>query len=288
VIVPFGDWEIDLRPVRDSKGMFEHLRADGGFCITHIASAMCRTKPIVSTQDVTELLDSLLALFSFARGSWSCAFLPIAFSSKGTPIWEDWSLRYVDIWRGSSLSWFPPRHPEALGLVSPGLYKRLVDPIWKEPIEVALHLYVESNSHTLSESSLILGQAALEVLAWTYFVEDKKQYSISKFNDVPAAEKIRNLLSEASVPLAIPKRLSALARVAALESWTDGPSATTELRNSLVHPRRLSKFLRSPSHARLQAWQLTLWYLERTLLWIFGYSGFYSSRVHNFSERRVR
>ena len=37
--------------------------------------------------------------------------------------------------------------------------------------------------------------------------------------------------------------------------------------------------------ATLQAWQLTLWYLERALLWLLNYSGYYSNRLRRLSEQ---
>lgn len=49
---------------------------------------------------------------------------------------------------------------------------------------MAIHLYMESNIHGLTnQSSLILGQAALELLSWTYFVEDQKQFSAKYFDE---------------------------------------------------------------------------------------------------------
>ncbi len=278
-----GDWQIDLAPSGDTTAIYNQLRADGGFCITHMGSAQRGMGPPASAQEVYRLLDELHLLFSLARGSWACPFLPVAFSRSGARIWEEWALRNVDTWKGH-FSWFPVYHPDALVSVATGLHSRWSDPIWTQPLEVAIHLYMESNSRGLAqESSLILGQAALELLSWTYFVVEN-QCPASQFNGLPAVERIRKLLDKASIPMAIPRHLGSLA---ASGSWADGPDAITFVRNAVVHPRRLPRLMTKPSRARMQAWQLTLWYLERAFLWLLDYSGYYGNRLRRYEEEII-
>jgi hypothetical protein len=276
-----GDWQINLAASGNTRAIYDQLRADRGYCITHAGSARRTKLPPASAREVYRLLDELHLLFSLASGSWSCPFLPVSFSRTGAQIWEEWALRNVDTWKGH-FSWFPPTHPDALTSVAAGLHSRWSNPIWTEPIEIAIHLYMETNTHGVAqESSLILGQAALELLSWTYFVVERNLYSPSYFNwKVPAEERVRKLLKKAKIPTAIPKHLGSLAA----GSWSDGPQAITALRNALVHPPKLGGLLATSSRARLQAWQLTLWYLERSFLWLFGYSGHYCNRLRGYSD----
>lgn len=276
-----GDWQISMAD--STPAIYDQLRADGGFCITNVGLAQRGGSP-ASAREVYRLLDELALLFSLARGSWACPFLPVSFCRTGARIWEEWALRNVDTWKGH-FSWFPPFHPDALASVATGLHSRWSNPIWTEPLEVAIHLYVESNSGGLArESSLILGQTALELLSWTYFVVDQKLYSASQFDGLWAAERIRKLLKTAKIPTAIPRQLGSLA---ASGAWANGPHAITAFRNALVHPPRLPSLLTKPSQARLQAWQLTLWYLERAFLWLLGYSGHYCNRLRRYEEEVI-
>ena len=285
-----GDWQIDLAPSGNPSAIYSQLRANGGFCITHVGWARRSTAQPASAGEVVQLLDELHFLFSLARGAWACPFLPVSFSRTGSQIWQEWALRNVDRWKGD-ISWFPSYHPDALISAAAGLHSRWADPVWTEPLKVAIHLYMESNVHGLTnQSSLILGQAALELLSWTYFVEDQKQFSAKYFDEkLRAADRIRHLLTAAKVPTAIPRHLGSLvssgSSLAPSGSWADGPHAITVLRNALVHPQRLPGLLAISGRATLQAWQLTLWYLERALLWLLNYSGYYSNRLERLSEQ---
>jgi hypothetical protein len=205
-----GDWQIDLAPSGNTSEIYSQLRANGGFCITHVGWARRSTGQPASAVEVAELLDELHLLFSLARGAWACPFLPVSFSRTGAEIWQEWALRHVDTWKGD-FSWFPTYHPDALTSAAAGLHSRWADPVWTEPLRVATHLYMESNIHGLAnQSSLILGQAALELLSWTYFVEEQKQFSASYFDEkLRAAGRIRQLLRAANIPTAIPRHLGA-------------------------------------------------------------------------------
>jgi hypothetical protein len=87
---------------------------------------------------------------------------------------------------------------------------------------------MESNVHGLTnQSSLILGQAALELLSWIYFVEDQKQFTAKQFDQLSAADRIRNLLTAAKVRTGVPRHLGSLvssgSSLAPSGSWADGP-----------------------------------------------------------------
>jgi hypothetical protein len=125
-----GDWQIDLAPSGNTTTIYQQLRANGGFCITHVGWARRNTKHRASAREVAHLLDELHLLFSFARGAWACPFLPVSFSQTGGRIWEEWALRNVDTWKGH-FSWFPPYHPDALISVARGLHLDVVSLPWR-------------------------------------------------------------------------------------------------------------------------------------------------------------
>jgi len=57
------------------------------------------------------------------------------------------------------------------------------------------------------------------------------------YENLPAMDKLRLLLSICGIPAAIPASLSKLAAAAKAKEnqWKDGPQALTEVRNALVH-----------------------------------------------------
>ena len=131
------------------------------------------------------------------------------------------------------------------------------------------------------EGSVILAQAAFEVLAWTLLVEDKQVLSEDGFQKLPAMDKLRLLISDCGIPLGIPSSLSLLSAIAKAENWKDGPQALTELRNALVHsnPKKRKKVLGADIGVRHEASDLSLWYLELVILRICGYNCYYANRL---------
>ena len=162
----------------------------------------------------------------------------------------------------------------------PGYMRKAADPVWAEPVRLALYWYVESNGDAGGvEGSIILTQAAFELLAHVLLVEVLKEIKADPFRKMEASKKIGRLLTHCGIPLEIPPSL------AALRSWAtdkDGPQAFTEIRNGLVHanPKKLEKLNQVSLDGRRDAWQLGLWYLELVLLRLFDYTGTYANRLN--------
>ena len=90
-----------------------------------------------------------------------------------------------------------------------------------------------------------------------------------------ATDKLRLLTSSLSIPKEIPPCLSALHRRPG-KKWEDGLHATTDIRNSLVHPDRQTEF---PEGSYYEAYQLSLWIIDLVLLHLCGHSGKYANRL---------
>lgn len=281
------DWEIGLLPCGDPRARRNALSDEGGYIVTHTGKASTKSSSPPTYEDVNKLMEVLLYLFSFARGSWTCPYLPVGFSSDGSRAWEEWGIRYLDEW-STAPYWFPIWYPQSLGEVLPGLHQRWTDVVWSEAVEIAIQLYVEANTHVESETSIIIAQAALEILAWVYFVEDltTRTMKASEFRGLPASMKIEQLLRYLMIPTDIPSQMSALGSAEGVTSkpWTTGPEAITWIRNSLGHGQRRKKLLQLASQARWEARTLTIWYLELAMLRLFGYHGRYRNRVRNGAE----
>jgi hypothetical protein len=100
------------------------------------------------------------------------------------------------------------------------------------------------------------------------------------------------MLSEAAVPLDVPRCLEDLAAFASTDSpgkpiWADGPQALTEIRNSLVHPTKRMRALDLPDGVMSNAAILGIWYLELSLMFLLGYDDVYVSRVGAWSKGPV-
>ena len=116
-------------------------------------------------------------------------------------------------------------------------------------------------------------------MAWHLLVNDRKVLSPEGFSKLPAADQFRLLVSTCGIPLDTP---SALRELAAMRTQgrpvTDGPDRIARLRNDFVHPPRGGASART--HGRIvDAWRLSIWYLELSLLSLIGQTGSYRSRL---------
>jgi hypothetical protein len=206
--------------------------------------------------------------------------LLVGFDAKGRRVWEEWECsKELTRWRNLD-GWFNDQSDDGFNAF-PGFARRFADPLWGEPLRLATHWYVESNgSAGAIEGSIILTQAAFELLSHVLLVEDRKVLSSVGFGKLPAADKLRGLLVACGIPLALPAECPELTKIATLDS-PDGPGCVTFIRNSLVHAdsknrRRLTGI---STGARFEAWRLGLWYTEMILLRLSDYSGRYSNRL---------
>ena len=278
-------WVITLEAVENLTKLKNSLKECSGLAFTHVGRMERSDGSLFDAQQASDVLDCLFCFLSFSRGQWSPALLPVGLNTDGTQVWWRWDARQTSNWRDLPC-WFSSEClPACLSETFPGFMKLWRDPDWNKVLRVAIHWYIESNAQAGAiEGAVVLQQLAFELLAARHFVEvlgkftDADFYNPRKF---PAVEKIRLLLSEANVPLAIPADLAHLSAQAQIESWLDGPTALTRLRNCITHPtgKNRQTLDRISISARAEACSLALWYLELTLLWLMGYEGYYFNRI---------
>ncbi len=288
-VLEAAPWRITFDAIRQWQGdnTRRSLRALGGYAITHVGRLERIDGRPFTGEDADRLIESLGWLLSLCRGAWT---FPLLLAGEDTD-----SQERRDIWRclridadAAHRSWFNQLSSEGFSAF-PGLVARLGDPTWNEPVRHALHWYIVCNKPrpVSIEGAIVLQQAAFELLAWTLLVEDHRVPSEDGIQKLPASDRIRLMLSTCDIPLDIPPDLSDLVNVAKAENWQDGPRATTEIRNAIVHasPKKRARILAHGPNARTDAWTLGQWYLELVLLHLFGYTGHYSNRLRRSGWR---
>lgn len=281
-VLEADDWliTIDASSFAD-QNFYKTLRGSAGYAITHVGKIQKVNAQAFSSDEVRELLGYLAYFFSFCRGSWIAPLLPVGFGRDETRQWKEWRDWKIERWENVK-TWFNLHSNKCLSGTFAGCLRRLHSDIWAEPMRLSIWWYISSNARAGGlEGSLVLAQAAFELLAWTYLVEDSKILSKRGFEELPASDKLRLLLSNAKIQLPIPSTLPELQKLSKSFSWQDGPHALTEMRNGLVHPgpKKRRIILDADPIAVFEAWNLSLWYLELLLLWLFDYQGEYSNRL---------
>lgn len=272
-------WIIRLDNVANDQNIYKELRGASGYAVTNLLKISKESGKTITLKQINDLKPSLFHFFSLLSGSKTEPFLDLGYSKSDQCVYEQWSVPNVDRW---------PSTPRLFNLYSPSdiveffpiFMEHMKDELWKGVLIKALSWYYICNRREPgTEGSIILAQSAFELLAWTHFVS-MNRVSAGGFEKLPAADKLRLLLAEEQVPLAIPSSFVNLKARSKEFNWIDGPQAITEIRNRLVHP--------APKHQSKQkiltveeiheAYYLSMWYLELSLLYASGYQGKYYNR----------
>jgi hypothetical protein len=280
-------WRISIAATSRTRELCKALESQGGYVITHVGRIEREDGAAFTSESLEGLLGGFHHFLSFALGRWAGLALTVGFDADGGRCYEEWGLRQTadGEWRGAS-SWLDRHHAEVLSETFPGFMALWTNSLWNQPLRHTLYWYMGACDRRIgigTDTGLIIAQAALEVLAWTHCVLDKKLASRKEFKPggLSAAGKLRLLLTSLGVPLAIPAHFSGL-QGAGRGKWKDGADAIAGIRNSLVHPDSPTTF---GGQAYYEAWRLSLWYIDMVLLRLCGHTGSYSNRLA--SQRSV-
>lgn len=282
IILKYDGWQIKITAVRNLRSLFKSLKSEGGYVITHVGEIERLNKRSFSKDECEEILLVLHYFLSFAAGYFTGPILPIGFNENNERIWEEWYTGLKTRYDSEGLSWFDIMHGEVLEEVFPGFLNQWQNKIWNEPVKTAIYWYLRSNMmEGGTDGAIILAQSALELLAYTFCVEDEKIWTYEVFKNKSATEKIRELLSSLDIPIDIPPSLINLFAIGKnFNNWS-GPQAFTEVRNFIVHPGQKRKRLAGHDLPLAEVWKLGLWYIELVLLHLFRHSGVYAERLKN-------
>jgi len=145
-----------------------------------------------------------------------------------------------------------------------------------------LHWYQKCNTRAGGmEGAIILGLTALDLLGALVVVDRASAMSASKYDSLSAAAKLSRLLQTMNVPTSIPAKLTNLSAIATANVWSDAATALAEIRHGYVHPNAKPRriVLCAPNTAIFEAWQLSLWYQELSLLYLLNHKGQYTNRL---------
>lgn len=278
----YRDWQIILDAVAEydvfRQWDLERKAVSG---LTHVGEITKVDGRNYTAADMMVLLDRLATWFSFCRGNWTAPILAVGLSNDGREVWKDWRSHYV---RPSVpvTSWATTSSADFLETGFNKFCALHLNPAWKDAARLAIHWYVECVRQASGvEAAIILAQTGLELLAWTYLVEDLKVVSHDGLEKLPAADKFRVLLMKCNIALEIPTNLSRLVDFAGQMSLHDGPECLVRVRNVLVHSGKKHRKMLDACSAeiRTQIWTLSLWYFELVLLRVLGYVGTYRNRL---------
>jgi hypothetical protein len=274
-------WRIELSAVKESQQIFKNLSDTGGYAFTHVGQIERRDGSAFDAQSTDGILGALGRFLGFARGAASNLAVLWGIGKNGDVVWERWLSPVVDPWK-RGVNWFDEHHGNLLSELFPAFVRTYADPDLGEPFSLALHWYQKSNTRAGGmEGAIILGLTALDLIGALVVVDRANAMSASRYDKLPAAAKLAELLKTMKVSPVFPKRCTDLASLASANGWQDPAVGLAEIRHGYVHAnkRRRRVVLSAPNVATFQAWWLSLWYQELALLYLLGHEGEYRNRM---------
>jgi hypothetical protein len=277
----YRDWEITVDKKSNAKEIFDFLKNNNGYAVTHIGVIKRKNNEKFYQKDIEFLLEAIFWVFSFAAGRY--VGLDIQYGYKENDIvWERYCDYRVSPWDKEKITWFSSRHTNILEDVLKCFISKFEDPLWKRPLISSIEWYINSLGNSLLEGYIIWIEAALELLSWIRFTQENNVLTDEGFDRLLASDKIRLLLHDCNIPSGLPFELGKSMKIQS--NKLDGPYIFTEMRNCIVHPKKIEKIEDFTIDDKWKIFNLGLWYLELAILNIIGYKGLYQNRLRLFSE----
>lgn len=282
LVLESEEWRISLQslPNNATHKAWEKIKNEGGCFLTHVLKLERKDGKSFSGEDASEQCHLLNNFLSFIKGGKCAPVCGVGLDAAGTTTWKTFASPYSV---RPPYSWFNPFEASQAELLFPLFAKRWQQSEeWKDCLRTAIYWYLQANTSGGSpgiDAAIILAQSALERLAHHYLVVDRKMISDKGFDKLCASDRLRVLFSVCGIPNEItdatPDICHANDRFRKDAKWMDAPHAITDIRNSLVHPVSKKKV----HDCYVDAWRLSLWYLELSVLALCGYHGTYTSRL---------
>ncbi|MBD3886962.1 hypothetical protein IFO70_35640 [Phormidium tenue FACHB-886] len=278
------DWKITIDELKTTADDVKLLSSQGGYAITHVGRVERISRTDFTKEECHSILKALSDFLSFVRGFRVRPVLLNGYSAENELVWEEWAASDATSWQ-NVYSWASSLPAKNFAQVFPEFLSWWKE--WDEAAKRVIYWYCESNVQAVTvESSCILEQAALELIAWTYLKADFE--SDKSLKDKSTSQKLNYLFSKLKIPQEIPSDLTALRELAnRQDKWKhdrkgNGAYVFVSVRNNITHSApENQEFLNDTSiQERIEAWELGLWYLELVLLSLFSYKGEYVNRLH--------
>lgn len=276
IVLNADGWVIDLWELRETSEKYRDADTRKSHFITHAGKIERLSKNPFCSEKAQDILSALFFFLSFAEGDWCGLSLPVGFNSNEEKIWEEWGYYKISDSHHHQ-SWWCRHRSQDLNAIFSGFLKYFQHEKWKDALSKSIHWYVEANNGGDISTCIVLTQTALELLAYTYVVEDKQLLSAKGFKDLWASDRLRLLLGSLNIPTDIPSELKEVAKVQQKHKWIDVTQVFTDIRNEIIHPdhKKRGEF----NDLYVEAWDVGVVLLELVMLKLFNYNGHWVNRL---------
>ncbi|MFS0575104.1 hypothetical protein AB1K83_05695 [Sporosarcina sp. 179-K 3D1 HS] len=283
ISIQHNGYKIIIDKIPDSKKVFDQLKRNGRFSITHVGQIYRNDNNDIDFKEVEELLDKIMWTLSFAAGHQVGIGHIFNKTAEGIHI-THYRLPLIAEWKQHS-TWFPSNTLGSLESVIEGFLNLMEDNFWNSQIPILLSGYFDSFGPSYIENKIIVLQATLETLSWSYLVEETKKVTPGKFKASRASTKIRRILNEFNIEATLTGNPT-LEKL--IDQYEDGPHLFTKVRNDIAHPKK--KLVSLDTDTLYYIWRMGVRYFELIMLGLAQYKGVYrdSLLAPNFEGKMIR
>jgi hypothetical protein len=282
-----SEWSITLDSVDAIDQSLKRYGETGAMGVTHTGRLHRSDGKRVDRKSGLLVLEALHYFLCFTAGRGCAPLLPVGYSRKQIPVWAVWRAPAVAPGAGA---WQWVESGEGFRQLIdlwPGFMSLWNDPQYHDAIRIAVGYYLDANQPTTLQRAIVLGQVALEALAYAHLSSGLT--GVATWIDAPPMHaNIREALKSLHIPRGIPEKMTLLRRIKPT-GWKgpwDGPSVVTWMRNEVVHARK-----RAPKNLQrewVQVWKLSTWYVEMCMLALCKYQGNYVTRIDSSRSMEVQ
>lgn len=254
------------------------LEENGGYNILYTGELKSKKGSILfsTSSDIFQCLNTFITFVNGRRTS--AIFIKGIFEEDVK--WTDFTSYYVDSYKPIN-SWPHYRNVDSIEKLW-NKFSILWQDIENRNFLVSLvHWYAESNSQAGSvEGSIIMAQTALELLYNWWIIENKKLIIGNDSANINASNKVRLILSQLNISHSVPESLANLSEYCNKENIVDGADAIVQIRNAIVHSQmeKRRKLYDISNLTKYEVLQLSIWYIEMSLLRILDFDDKYLNR----------
>lgn len=278
IVLQDEKWQVIIQSLDGTKQAIDRAKKEGGCFLTHVGKQRRVDGSAFSGDEATDQHLLIASFLSFVNGGRCWPVCVVGLDAAGERSWETWAAPPAS---NPILSWTDLYHGHQVEALFPLFSKRWnQSESWGDCLRSAIYWYMQSNTRggvPGIDAAIILAQSALERLAHHHLVIDRKMISAEGFKKLWVSDQLRLLFSSMDIPIEITGDMPKIQTEAAYFKWKDAPHALTEIRNALVHPE--SKDRKRVAACYVDAWKLSLWYLELSILAMCGYGGSYGNRL---------
>jgi len=251
----------------------ERLHNRGGYVITYYGQIE-KTNESINHAEAKEVLERLGDFLTFVNGFRTNAIFLEGLVDNNR-VWADLFPQQIDAFNFDA-SWYPTLQKCELSDLWAAFNKLWEQPNAKSFLKLVVQWYIEAKSPNGSQDGkIMLGQAGLELLYNWWICERKKLIRGKDKQNITAANKIRLLLSFASIDFLVPPQLEELAAFGKSVNCSEGPDIIVYLRNKVTHADEddRGEISSIPKVVKMQVIALSVFYIELLLLRILDYDG---------------